>query len=105
MVPRGYVGLVVCDTRRALQWERGLAAAGFEPLRVETTGDAADRGDWQLAVPDRHGLAARAYVSRVLQGEESLPHAPLLSRSAWISATAIAVLLAAILAVTALGIR
>ena len=43
MLPPGYVGLLVADTRRASQWELGLSTAGFDVARVETRGaDAAE---------------------------------------------------------------
>lgn len=92
MLPKGYEGLVVADTRRALAWERGLERAGFDVVRVETTGADAAKGDWQIAVTRADAPAAKAFVSEVVRGDRELPRPVLLSRSAWISLIAILVI-------------
>jgi len=81
VLPEGYTGLLVADTRRAIQWEAGLKTAGFESVRVETRGADVEKGDWQIGVPERKAAKARLFVSSVLAGEEKLPSPPLLSRS------------------------
>lgn len=85
MVPKGYVGLVVADTRRALQWEAGLRAAGFDVARVETTGPDADKGDWRICVVEAQQQEARALVTDVVRGDATLPSRPLLTRTGWIA--------------------
>jgi len=90
VIPDGYVGVVVADTRRALQWEAGLRAAGFDAVRVETTGADAEKGTWRVTVPRKDELAAKALVSDVVSGRARLPSRPLLSRTAWIALIAIA---------------
>jgi hypothetical protein len=92
MLPKGYEGLVVADTRRALAWERGLERAGFDVVRVETAGADAAKGDWQIAVARADAPAAKAFVSEVVRGDRQLPGAVVLSRSAWISLVAILVI-------------
>ncbi len=97
MLPPGYIGLLIADTRRAQQWERGLRAAGCAVARVETRGDDVDKGTWQIAVRRSDATKARALVQSVLSGESRLPQRPLLSRSGTIALLGIALVLALLL--------
>ena len=90
----GYVGLVVADTRRATEWERGLRAEGYDVVRVETRGPDADKGAWQIAVRADQADVARRFVTSVVQGERSLPSHVVLSRTAWVSLIAIVAIVA-----------
>jgi len=94
MLPKEYVGLVIADTRRALAWEAGLRQAGFEVLRVETSGADLEKGDWQVGVKREQAVGARAFVTDVQQGRAKLRHQPLLSRSGWLALWAIGILMA-----------
>jgi hypothetical protein len=75
-LPAGYRGLVVCDAARAKRWRAGLASAGFTPVVVATSGDDADKGDFQIGVPRAQEAAAAALVSAVLEGKRRLPVSP-----------------------------
>jgi len=105
MLPEGYVGLVVADTRRALAWENGLRGKGFDVVRVESSGADADKGAWQIGVDRGQAVEARAFVTDVLKGDARLPHQPVLSRSGWLALWAIGILLAGILASAWLAAR
>ena len=98
VLPDGYVGLVVADTRRAIEWEAGLRAAGFEVVRVETRGADADRGDWRIAVAQNDKPAASNFVSRVLSGEQKLPSQPMLSRTGYVALLLVGAVIAVLIA-------
>lgn len=94
MIPEGYVPLVVAETRRAQQWEAGLARRGVDVVRVKTTGAASDKGEWQIAVARAQAIEARRVVSDVLAGRASLPAGPRLSSTGFRALVAIGVVLA-----------
>ena len=73
MLPKGYRGLIVCDTRRAAQWRKAFRAAGIEAVIVETEVDEADGGAARVGVPERTLIDANAIVTAVNQGKQSLP--------------------------------
>jgi hypothetical protein len=97
MLPDGYVGLVVADTRRALEWEAGLEAAGFRVMRVETRGADADKGAWQIGVPRFERARAQTFVTEVINGDRKLPARTILPRSAQWALVGVVVVLAALL--------
>ena len=71
MLPHGYKGLVVCDTRRAHAWKAALARRGFQVVLAETAASN-DRGSWEVGVIAAQELAAKAFVSEVVQGKQRL---------------------------------
>jgi hypothetical protein len=79
MAPPGYRDILICDTRRAQQWQAGLTRAGLEVVLTETRGEDAEKGSWQVAVAERHESKARALVTDVLQGRAKLPAPPFFS--------------------------
>lgn len=93
MLPDGYTGLVVADTRRAREWELGLTDAGFEVVRVETSGDDAEKGSWQIGVVVRQEVDARNFVTQVIRGDAALPSLPRLSATGMRALTVIGVLM------------
>lgn len=97
MLPSGYQGLVVADTRRALEWESGLRARGFDVVRVETTGADADKGAWQIGVASGQKMEAQAFVTQVINGDAKLPARPFLSRTGWLALLGVALAIAALL--------
>lgn len=76
-LPAGYRPLLIADTRRAEQWERALRARGIAVVRVETRGEDAERGAWQIGVATADAAAAQRMVSEVTRRAMSLPAAPL----------------------------
>ena len=94
VIPEGYTGLVIANERRAREWQRGLADAEIDVVRVATRGNDQERGSWQIAVADEHAIRAREFVSRVIRGEASLPALPYLSAMGMRSLVAIGVLIA-----------
>jgi hypothetical protein len=98
VVPSGHTQLLLADGRRAVAWERGLARAGFTPVRLPTRGQDAERADFAIAVPALQARAARAFVSEVVNGRRRLPHVAPLSRSGLLAlALAIGVVAAIVL--------
>jgi hypothetical protein len=71
MLPAGYKGLVVCDTRRAREWRDGLRRRGFDVVLAETPATS-DKGSWEVGVAAADATAARAFVHDVTQGRVSL---------------------------------
>ena len=99
-LPRGYVGLVVCDEARAQRWRNGLAAKGFAVAMVDAVGDDADKADFQIGVVRADEVNARNWMTAVLSGREQLPRAPLWSGWSWkiaISLVLVAALVAGVL--------
>ena len=92
MLPRGHVGVVVCGTRRAAQWQAAFRAAGIEAVVVETDTDEAEAGACKVGVPKARLLEANAIVTAVTRGERALPGSGL----GWQGVVAIAVALALI---------
>ena len=70
---RDYVGLIVCDTRRARAWRAAFAKAGIDAIVQETIGEEAETGAVKVSVPRRHLVAANELVTRVTRGEVTLP--------------------------------
>jgi len=54
MIPDGYSRILVADTQRAMQWERGLKKQGIEALRLETDGPDVAKGSHMIVVPTSH---------------------------------------------------
>lgn len=102
MLPSDYVGLVVADTRRAMAWEAGLEAAGFDVLRVETRGADADKGAWQIGVIRSQRAGAQRFVSEVMRGDRELPSRPALSRTGLMALVAVVLVLVGLLVIGAL---
>lgn len=75
MIPEGYRRILLADTQRALQWERGLQRKGIAALRIESTGPDAQKGTWTIVVPAPDEHAAKAFVTAVLNDREGLPQA------------------------------
>jgi hypothetical protein len=73
VLPRGYRGIIVCDTRRAAQWRKAFHAAGIDAVVVETEVDEAHGGAYKVGVPERKLIEANAIVTAVNQGKQSLP--------------------------------
>jgi len=71
MLPSGYKGLLVCDTRRAEEWREGLRRRGFDVVLAETPATS-DKGGWEVGVAAADAPAARAFVHDVTQGRLSL---------------------------------
>ena len=103
MLPSGYTRILLADTRRALAWERGLARAGFAVRRVAATGQAEDKADWALGVPQDQLRGARAFVSDVLQGNRRLPAVPVLSGAARVALFGIGAVVVAVVVAALLG--
>jgi hypothetical protein len=82
-LPRGYIGLIVCDEARAHRWTQGLAAKGFTVAMVDAVGEDADKGDYQIGVVRVDEVNARNWMTSVLQGREQLPSAPLWAGWSW----------------------
>jgi hypothetical protein len=97
---RDYVGLVVCDTRRARSWRTAFARAGIAAAIAETVGDESERGACKVSVPRRDLPAANALVTAVTRGELRLPG----TGFTWTAVVAI-VVVAAIAAALATGWR
>jgi hypothetical protein len=89
-----YVGLVVCDTRRARSWRAAFLKAGITATVAETTGDEAESGACKVSVPRRDLPAANAIVTAVTRGELRLPGSGL----SWRFGIAIVVIVALITA-------
>ncbi len=68
-----YVGLLLCDTRRARRWQRALGKAGIVATVAETIGEEADAGACKVSVPRRDLPAANHMVTAVTRGEVTLP--------------------------------
>jgi hypothetical protein len=95
-----YVGLIVCDTRRAQAWRAAFGKAGIVAVVAETIGDEADAGACKVSVPRRDLPAANALVTAVTRGERRLPG----TGFTWRAAIAIGVV-AALAAAIATGWR
>ena len=52
-----------------------MRAAGYQIVRVETRGEDADKGAWQIGVVREQASAARGFVTEVMRGDRSLPNA------------------------------
>lgn len=73
-VPEGMVSLLIADTGRARQWERGLHALGIEGVqRIEAPAERFEQGEWQIVVPAGRASEARRYMAEVLRGDAKLP--------------------------------
>jgi hypothetical protein len=72
MLPRGYVSIVFCGTRRAAQWQAALRARGIDAHVEETDGADADKGACLVAVPRSRQVAASQLVTDVTQGRVRL---------------------------------
>ncbi len=99
MLPKGHVGVVVCGTRRAAQWQATFRDAGIEAVVVETDADEAEAGACKVAVPKARLLEANGIVTAVTRGERALPGSGL----GWQGVVAIVVALA-LLGGVALGV-
>jgi hypothetical protein len=71
VLPEGYLGLVVCDTRRAQEWRAALRRRGFDVVLSETPASS-DKGGWQVGVAAAEVLSARAFVREVTSGHVAL---------------------------------
>jgi hypothetical protein len=72
-----YVGLVVCDTRRARSWRIAFAKANIDARVDETHGVDSEHGAFRVSVLRRDLPAASAMVTAVTRGERTLPGAGL----------------------------
>jgi hypothetical protein len=97
MLPPGYRGVLICDTRRAEQWDRALTRLGIEVEAVETEGADAEKGAWQLGVREDQAERALALISAVAAGRAELPGGPVLSSTGFRALAVIAVILALVL--------
>lgn len=79
MLPEGYTGLVLADSRRSAAWLNGLRDVGIDVVRIPATGKDSEKGSWQIAVVKKDEERARAFVSDVIRGHRQLPSAPALS--------------------------
>ncbi len=73
MPPKHHRGLIVCNARRAAQWQKAFRAEGIEAIVVETNADEAEGGACKVMVPERTLIEANAIVTAVNQGKRSLP--------------------------------
>lgn len=103
MLPPGYRSLVIADTRRATEWEEGLRRAGFDVVRVETTGADADKGAWKVAVAAAQESKAKAFVTAVTRGEARLPAPPFLAGFGWKALVGVAVIVGVVLLAMAIS--
>ena len=74
-LPEGYRRILLADTQRALQWIAGLKGQGIAAQRLEAVGEDSEKASWMIVVPRADELAAKAYVSAVLNEQERLPYA------------------------------
>jgi hypothetical protein len=73
-VPDDMVSLLIADTGRARQWERGLRGLGIEGVRrIEAPAERFEQGEWQIVVPEADAPQARRYMAEVLRGDAKLP--------------------------------
>jgi hypothetical protein len=91
-----YVGLVVCDTRRARSWRIAFAKANIDAKVDETRGDDSEHGAYKVSVLRRDLPAASAMVTAVTRGELALPGAGI-TKTAVIAVVVIAALAAALM--------
>jgi len=97
MLPPGYQGVLITDTRRAQQWELALSKLNIDVEVVETEGADAEKGAWQVGVREDQAARALALISAVAAGRAELPGAPVLSSSGFRALAGIAVILALLL--------
>ena len=94
------VSLLIADTGRARQWERGLAAIGVEGVqRIEAPAERFEQGEWQIVVPEARASDARRYMAEVLRGDARLPAGGIaaLSPSGKAAAVGVLALIAAVI--------
>ncbi len=72
-LPAGFRPLLLADTQRAEQWRRALERRGAQVQLVETRGEDADRGAWQICVREADLRDAQVLVTAVTRGETRLP--------------------------------
>lgn len=92
MLPRGYVSIVVCDTRRAEQWRAAFERDGIPAAVDETEADQAHHGACVVGVPRDRLLEANAIVTAVTRGRRSL------IRGGWAGAVIVLAIAAVIVA-------
>ncbi|MCK5798148.1 MAG: hypothetical protein KAI47_13225 [Deltaproteobacteria bacterium] len=98
-IPDGYVSLLIADTGRASQWERGLRSQGVSGImRIEAPPHRFDQGEWQLLVPRDQATTARSYLRDVMNGAARLPLGGFLSPTGRRALIAIVVILAGLIA-------
>jgi len=90
MLPTGYKSLLMCDTRRAEQWRAGLERAGFKVTVVEAD---SEKASCEVGVRASHEMAAKAFVTEVIQGRSKLPTPPFLTATAFKALVAIGLVL------------
>ena len=99
MLPPGYREILVTDTPTAERWESCFQRLGIDVEVVETTGDDAKRGEWQIGASERDEARARALVEAVAQGRAELPGKPMVRSTGFRLLALVAVLLAIALGV------